>query len=145
MKRSFCKFHEDAGIECETRSECAVCGWNPEVEARRINRLRNGEDSPVMVYICSAYSGDVEANVQAARAYCRKAVNEGMMPVAPHLLYPQFLNDDKPKERKMGLRFGLELLRRCSLVWVFGEITEGMRSEIDEAERLRIPVAYKEV
>ena len=44
-----------------------------------------------LVYICSPYSGNVTANVQAAREYCRIAVEKGYIPVAPHLLYPQFM------------------------------------------------------
>ena len=39
-----------------------------------------------MVYICSAYSGDVEYNVQKARIYSRYAVDAGAIPIAPHLL-----------------------------------------------------------
>lgn len=38
-----------------------------------------------MVYICSAYSGDVEYNVQKARTYSRYAVDVGAIPIAPHL------------------------------------------------------------
>jgi hypothetical protein len=41
-----------------------------------------------IVYICSPYAGDVEENVKAARRYCRFAVNQGYIPVAPHLLFP---------------------------------------------------------
>ena len=60
------------------------------------------------------------------------------MPVASHLLYPQILNDNDPKERELGLLFGLALLRSCDEVWVFGNrITAGMREEIDKAERMK--------
>jgi hypothetical protein len=46
-----------------------------------------------IVYICSPYSGDVEGNVDAARRYSRFAVDKGYIPIAPHLLFPQFLDD----------------------------------------------------
>lgn len=46
-----------------------------------------------MVYICSAYSGDVEGNVIKARKYSRYAVDEGVIPIAPHLLLPQFMEE----------------------------------------------------
>jgi hypothetical protein len=63
------------------------------------------------------------------------------MPLAPHLLFPQFLDDGNPDDRKLGLRFGLILLDRCEEVWVFGDrLSEGMAAEIVRAERRGIPI-----
>ena len=45
-----------------------------------------------IVYICSPFSGDVETNVANARRYSRYAVDKGYIPIAPHLLFPQFLD-----------------------------------------------------
>ena len=88
-----------------------------------------------MVYICSPFAGDVETNVENARRYSRFAVEQGYLPITPHLLYPQFLNDDSQRERDLGLFFGLILLDRCTEVWVFGEhISAGMKAEIERAE-----------
>ena len=56
-----------------------------------------------IVYICSPYSGDIEKNVNAARGYSRFAVDKGFIPIAPHLLFPQFMNDTDPQERELGL------------------------------------------
>ena len=87
-----------------------------------------------IVYICSPYSGDVEANVAAARRYSRFAVDKGCIPIAPHLLFPQFLNDDDPNERELGLFFGNALMSKCAEVWVFGSrISSGMEAEIKRA------------
>lgn len=87
------------------------------------------------MYICSPYAGDIHKNVQAARDYSRFAVDAGYIPIAPHLLFPQFLNDANPKERQLGLFFGNALMSKCSEVWVFGErITEGMAAEIRRAK-----------
>ena len=87
-----------------------------------------------IVYICSPYSGDVVGNVAAARRYCRFAVDKGFIPIAPHLLYPQFLNDVDPSERELGLFFGNALLSKCAEVWVFGSrISSGMEAEIKRA------------
>ena len=88
-----------------------------------------------IVYICSPYSGDVEANVAAARRYSRFAVDKGYIPIAPHLLYPQFLNDDDEQERELGLFFGNALMSKCAEVWVFGSrISAGMEAEIKRAK-----------
>lgn len=66
------------------------------------------------------------------------------MPIASHLLYPQILNDNNPAERELGLSFGLALLQMCDEVWVFGKVSKGMTSEIEEAKRLKKQIRYFE-
>ena len=88
-----------------------------------------------IVYICSPYAGDVGGNIKAARSYSRFAVDKGYIPIAPHLLFPQFLNDNDPKERQLGLFFGNALMSKCAEVWVFGStISAGMSAEIKRAK-----------
>ena len=96
-------------------------------------------DKP-LIFICSPYRGDVEANKENARYCCRLAYQQGGIPFAPHLLFTQFLNDDVPEEREAGLNLGLEMLKRCDELWSFGNPTPGMRLEIRQALRLGIPV-----
>ena len=87
-----------------------------------------------IVYICSPYAGDVENNTAAARRYSRFAVEAGYIPIAPHLLFPQFLDDNNSKERELGLFFGNALLSKCAEMWVFGDrISNGMAAEIKRA------------
>lgn len=87
-----------------------------------------------IVYICSPYAGDIKANVAAARRYSRFAVEKGYIPIAPHLLFPQFLNDGDPTERELGLFLGNAIMSKCSEIWVFGErISNGMAAEIKRA------------
>ena len=88
-----------------------------------------------IVYICSPYAGEIEKNVKAAQEYSRFAVEKGYIPIAPHLLFPQFLNDANPNERHLGLFFGNALMSKCSEVWVFGSrISAGMEAEINRAK-----------
>lgn len=88
-----------------------------------------------IVYICSPYAGEIEKNLKAAQEYSRFAVVKGYIPIAPHLLFPQFLNDANPKERQLGLFFGNALMSKCSEVWVFGSrISAGMEAEINRAK-----------
>ena len=95
-------------------------------------------DSPI-VYICSKYSGDVEKNTQAARQYCRLAVEHGYIPIAPHLLLPQFLSEET--ERDLAMEMDLGILKNCRELWVCGEqISEGMKKEIEEAKRTRMVI-----
>lgn len=89
-----------------------------------------------LVYICSPFAGDTETNIIAARSYCAFAVERGCIPLAPHLLYPQFMDDDDPKERGLALRFGMILMDRCDEVWIFGNrLSPGMKAEFDRARR----------
>ena len=55
-----------------------------------------------LVYVCSPYAGDVKTNVKNAKRYSRFAVDENAIPVTPHLLYPQFMDDGNEAEREMA-------------------------------------------
>ena len=89
-----------------------------------------------LVYICSPFAGEIEYNLSRARGYCRLAVSKGCIPLAPHLLFPQFMDDDDQEQRKLGLFFALVLLGKCDEIWVFGSrISEGMARELEAAER----------
>ncbi len=92
------------------------------------------------VYICSPCRGDYGKNLANARQYSRWVVELGYIPITPHIYLTQFLDDTVDSERETGLRIGLELLRECSEVWVFGNPSEGMKAEIDFAESIGIPV-----
>lgn len=94
-----------------------------------------------LVYICSPYSGEVEYNLNRARGYCRLAVGKGYIPLAPHLLFPQFMDDDDRQQRELGLFFALVLLGKCDEVWVFGSrLSEGMAREMEAATRRGLSV-----
>lgn len=96
-----------------------------------------------IVYICSPYAGDVEKNIAAARRYSRFAVETGYIPIAPHLLFTQFLDDSNPRERQLGLFFGNALLSKCAEMWVFGDhISAGMKAEIQRATWKCRPIRY---
>lgn len=96
-----------------------------------------------IVYVCSPYAGDVPGNAAAAKRYCRFAVDRGYIPIAPHLLFPQFLDDNDPKERELGLLFGNALMSKCAEVWVFGSrISAGMELEIKRAKRKNYSLRY---
>lgn len=96
-----------------------------------------------LVYICSPLSGDMEGNMEKARHYCRFAVRNGAIPLAPHLLFPQFMDDTKPAERSLAMFMDMVLLGKCDQLWVFGEtISEGMAAEIEKAEKRGMMIRY---
>lgn len=95
------------------------------------------------VFICSPFAGDVELNTTKTQRYMRFAVEQDAIPFAPHLLYPQVLDENNPLEREMGVTFGLIWLGKCDELWVFGStISEGMKREIARAERRGVPIKY---
>jgi hypothetical protein len=95
------------------------------------------------VYICSPFRGDEKTNIRKARRYCRFAYEQGYIPIAPHLYFPQFLFDSEPKERADALAWGLQILKACRELWVFGDrISEGMKAEIEEAIRLGLRIRH---
>ncbi len=96
-----------------------------------------------LVYICSPLSGAVERNQEDARRYCRFAVRRGAIPLAPHLYFPQFMDDADPGQRDLALFMDIVLLSKCSEMWVFGErVSRGMSIEIEKAKRKGQPIRY---
>lgn len=75
-----------------------------------------------LVYISSPLRGDVERNIQRARDYCAYAASCGVIPLAPHTIFTQYLDDD---------------------LWVVGStISSGMQEEIELAKKLYMPIFY---
>ncbi len=96
-----------------------------------------------LTYICSPYAGDVEHNLQRARRYCAFALNCKALPIAPHLLFPQFIGEESNETRELVLHMSLILLCHCKEVWYFGDrISEGMRRELNKARLRGIPVRH---
>ena len=94
-----------------------------------------------LVFICSPFAGDEKLNLLRARRYCRFAVSQNKIPIAPHLLFPQFMEDDCPKQRKLAIFMGLVLLSKCKELWYFGDtISPGMSVELAKARKRNIPI-----
>lgn len=94
-----------------------------------------------IVYICSPFSGDVEGNTIKARKYSRFAVDQGAIPLAPHLLLPQYM--DEKTERGLAMQMDMVLLAHCLEIWVFGSfISEGMEAEIARAKQRGMKIRY---
>ncbi|WP_322200565.1 DUF7768 domain-containing protein [Acutalibacter intestini] len=96
-----------------------------------------------MVYICSPLSGNIAANQKNARRYCRFAVDSGCIPLAPHLYFPQFMDDGDGAERNLALFMDIVLLSKCDQLWAFGErVSKGMSMEIEKAKRKGQPIRW---
>lgn len=94
-----------------------------------------------VVYICSPYAGDIDGNTEKARKYSRFAVDNGVIPIAPHLLFPQFMAEET--ERDLAMFMNMVLITKCPELWVFGShVSEGMQAEIDKAEQRNMKIRY---
>lgn len=92
------------------------------------------------VFVCSPMKGDVEKNLKLAKFAARVPIGSGYIPIAPHLYFPQFLDDNDQYERIKGIKMGVELMKECDRMWIIGTtITNGMEYEINEAKKAKVP------
>ena len=103
--------------------------------------------SKKMVYICSPLRGDngdnYDQNIEDAKKHCYTVLmGLGLIPIAPHIYFTQFLDDKSERQREIGMAAGLKLLELCDEVWVVGidNPSAGMKAEIEFAKRIEIPV-----
>ena len=96
------------------------------------------------IFVCSKLRSSqeyqVERNKKITKDYCRKLTIEGFLPLAPHIYFTQFLDDQIESERMMGVFAGTKWLWVCDEVHVLNPgsgISDGMEEEIKLAKRLR--------
>ena len=95
------------------------------------------------IYVCHPFAGDPEGNAARVRGLCGSLTDAGLLPIAPHIYLPQFIDESTDRKRAMGLC--LELIGTCDEVRVYGgRVTDGMRREIEHAEARGIPVRFAE-
>ncbi|MEX3764409.1 DUF7768 domain-containing protein [Paraburkholderia phenoliruptrix] len=100
-----------------------------------------------LVILESPFAGDVEANIEYARACLRDSLMRGEAPIASHLLYtqPGVLNDDIPAERQHGIDAGLSWrhVSDGTVVYTDRGISKGMQYGIDAAYAAGKPVEFR--
>ena len=113
-------------------------------EAQNIPDFRTFDGYRPLVYICSPYAGDVHLNTQRARKYSRFALKQNTIPLAPYLLYPQFMNiKDAGEQRLARHKISYVLVSKCDELWVFGSsISAEMEYAISVAEKRKMKIRY---
>lgn len=100
-----------------------------------------------LVVIESPYAGDVEANVEYARACLLDSLRRGEAPTCSHLLYPQpgVLDDSAPDERELGMLAGLAWgdMADARVVYVDRSISAGMARAIKRSKQIGQVVEYR--
>jgi len=101
------------------------------------------------VIIESPYAGDVDANVEYARACLRDSLSRGEAPIALHLLYtqPGVLSDDVPEERRLGIDAGLAWrgVADATVVYIDRGISPGMKYRIALTARDGKQIEYRSI
>lgn len=89
------------------------------------------------VYVCSMYraktSDERLQNIEIAKYACERVIQMGAIPIAPHLYFTRFLDDNVEFERDFGMEAGKKMMEMCSSFFVLTvdeEISEGMDGEI---------------
>lgn len=90
------------------------------------------------VVIESPLSGDFARNIRYARLCALDCVRRGEAPYASHLMFPQFLNDSTPTERRLGMEAGFTWGECGDLraVYVDLGVSRGMEEGIQKARDL---------
>ncbi|MFN7193016.1 MAG: DUF4406 domain-containing protein [Rhodospirillales bacterium] len=100
-----------------------------------------------LVILESPYAGDIERNVEYARACVRDSLSRGEAPIASHLLYtqPGILRDEIDEERQWGIDAGLAWRRvaEASVVYEDYGISRGMEYGIAAALAAGVPIEYR--
>lgn len=128
--------------------KCNGEGYHDPTTYEALSNIRKEEKAAKrayrpLVYICSPFAGDTGRNLEKARHYCRFAVRSACIPLAPHLLFPQFMDDTVAAERSLAMFMNMVLLGKCEQVWVFGSaISTGMAAEIEKAEKRNMQIRY---
>jgi hypothetical protein len=100
-----------------------------------------------LVILESPYAGDIDANVEFARACVRDSLSRGEAPIASHLLYtqPGILRDEIAEERQWGIDAGLAWANAAAATVVYQDrgISLGMKYGIKHAMLAGRPVEYR--
>lgn len=100
-------YHDPTPYEAFTSIEAERRAAQPPPSAAKTFR-------PI-VFICSPYADDPLNNERRAIRYCRFAVRQGYIPIAPHIYFTRFLDDRNPKhhhrQRDTGMLQGRHRLQ----------------------------------
>lgn len=101
------------------------------------------------VILESPFAGDVERNVEYARACMKDSLNRGEAPIASHLLYTQegILDDNIPNQRELGINAGLAWLKvaDAQVFYIDYGMSRGMMAAENYAKRFDVKIEYRKI
>jgi hypothetical protein len=103
------------------------------------------------VILESPYRGKTDTETTNNETYAKlcmiNCLSRRESPMASHLLYTQVLNDDKPKQRELGMKAGFAWYSSADYVVVYEDlgISDGMAKGIAYAESLGLEIKYRKL
>lgn len=98
-----------------------------------------------ITYICHPYGNDPRRNLRKIRTIYKQLTIKGdVIPFVPYYATVSSLDDGNPTQRAKGFEHNKVFFERRLIdkMMVFGEISAGMKIEIDWCEEFGIPVIY---
>lgn len=92
------------------------------------------------VFVSGPLSGDVEENVGMAIKYSSELIDNGYVPITPHLMH--YIENYKARYYGVWLNLSLELMTKADAVLRIPGDSPGADIEVREAEKIGIPVFY---
>lgn len=100
-----------------------------------------------LVILESPYAGNRQTNIEYAHRAMLHALSLDESPIASHLLYTQFLDDNHPEQRVLGMRAGLAWYKVAEACVVYKDmgVSQGMSVGISVAKKNNVPVIFREI
>ena len=101
-----------------------------------------------LVFVASPYRADAYETMVENQSFAIKFMRNlwertNEVGFAPHTYFPAFLDEDDEYQRNVGIAVGLEIMKICKRMYVVGPtISEGMKAEIDVANKLGLEIIY---
>lgn len=110
-----------------------------------------------MVFLAHQIKGNVQANLASVRQWSRwAAVVRGVIPIVPYLSFMEFLDDQHPRERELGVSMCRSIIPLCDEFWIVGpvppkgsevwkerEIAEDSNLAVIDYAGLALPTSWK--
>lgn len=105
-----------------------------------------------LVYVSSPYSPfvvggktyDTAHNTSLAAKACKFVADQGHCPIAPHLQFPLFLDDNNEEDRLTAFKLNRAILEKCDAAYFFifkNYFSKGMMLELSHAHWLAAQAA----
>lgn len=90
---------------------------------------------------------EIEKNKTYARAACKDCMRQGEIPFASHLFFPQFLDEDNPVEREIGIAAGYCFWKEFDRIvfYIDNGISPGMAKALERSILEKKPYEFRQL
>ena len=104
---------------------------------------------PKIIYIAHKISGDVEKNIQKVLSIVKhiNLTEPDLVPFAPYIVDLQALDDNIPEQRARGMANNKAYFDSGMIdeLWIYGEVSAGIKLEIEWASKNKCLIKFKEL